>query len=217
MQAEIHRLDSEALGTSQKEQAGQKVKESSASLTRKARDMETRLQRRLGQLDAQAHVQASPPRVTVQALVVPLSWVEGELSADAPVHAKETKAVERRAVEAVLAAERQLGRDPIEQAFNNKGFDILSIEPDGHAMTIEVKGRIAGAEDFFITHNEVLTGKNAQPRYRLALVRVSPNGPDHDEVRYVANPFEGTELGSFAATGMRGHWEKTWNQGQGPF
>lgn len=217
LQAEIHRLDSEALGTSQKEQAGQKVKESSASLTRKARDMETRLQRRLGQLDAQAHVQASPPRVTVQALVVPLSWVEGELSADAPVHAKETKAVERRAVEAVLAAERQLGRDPIEQAFNNKGFDILSIEPDGHAMTIEVKGRIAGAEDFFITHNEVLTGKNAQPRYRLALVRVSPNGPDHDEVRYVANPFEGTELGSFAATGMRGHWEKTWNQGQGPF
>lgn len=217
LQAEIHRLDSEALGTSQKEQAGQKVKESSASLTRKARDMETRLQRRLGQLDAQAHVQASPPRVTVQALVVPLSWVEGELSADAPVHAKETKAVERRAVEAVLAAERQLGRDPIEQAFNNKGFDILSIEPDGHAMTIEVKGRIAGAEDFFITHNEVLTGKNAQPRYRLALVRVSPNGPDHDEIRYVAKPFEGTELGSFAATGMRGHWEKTWNQGQGPF
>lgn len=217
LQAEIHRLDSEALGTSQKEQAGQKVKESSASLTRKARDMETRLQRRLGQLDAQAHVQASPPRVTVQALVVPLSWVEGELSADAPVHAKETKAVERRAVEAVLAAERQLGRDPIEQAFNNKGFDILSIEPDGHAMTIEVKGRIAGAEDFFITHNEVLTGKNAQPRYRLALVRVSPNGPDHDEIRYVANPFDGTELGSFAATGMRGHWEKTWNQGQDPF
>lgn len=217
LQAEIHRLDSEALGTSQKEQAGQKVKESSASLTRKARDMEVRLQRRLGQLDAQAHVQASPSQVMVQALVVPLSWVESELPADAPVHAKETKAVERRAVDAVLAAERRLGRDPQEQAFNNKGFDILSIEPDGHAVTIEVKGRIAGAEDFFITHNEVLTGKNAQPRYRLALVRVSPNGPDHDEIRYVAKPFEGTELGSFAATGMRGHWEKTWNQGQGPF
>src|SRR5699024_689316 len=139
------------------------------------------------------------------------------LPADAPIHAKETRGVERRAVEAVLAAERRLGRDPNEQEFNNKGFDISSIEPDGHAITIEVKGRLDGAEDFLITHNEVLTGKNAQPRYRLALVRVSPSGPEHDEFRYVADPFAGTELGSFAVTGIRGHWEKTRAKGTQPF
>ena len=39
----------------------------------------------------------------------------------------------------------------------------------GHPIRIEVKARIAGAEDFFVTHNEVLTA-NSAPRYRLALV-----------------------------------------------
>ena len=42
------------------------------------------------------------------------------------MHAIETKEVERRGVELVLAAERALGRAPVEQAFNNPGFDILS-------------------------------------------------------------------------------------------
>lgn len=217
LRAEVNRFDSEALEASQKEQLGHKVKESSDSLSRKARDLEVRLERRLQRLDAQGHVHANPPKVMVQALVIPLAWVEGELPADAPVHAKETKEVERRAVDAVLAAERALGRNPIEQAFNNKGFDIASHQPDGHVVTIEVKGRIEGAEDFFITHNEVLTAKNAQPRYRLALVKVSPQGAEYDEIRYVADPFRGTELGSFAATGLRGDWGKTWAKGVAPF
>ena len=56
---------------------------------------------------------------------------------------------------AAQAAERRLGREPYEQAFNNKGFDILSIEPDGHAVTIEVKGRIEGSDTFTITTNEI--------------------------------------------------------------
>ncbi|MGN7246931.1 helicase-related protein [Janibacter anophelis] len=214
--SEVNRFDSEALAASQKEQLGQKVKESSESLTRKARDLEVRLEKRLQQLEAQAHVRALPPKVVVQALAIPLAWVEGQLPVEAPVHAKETKAVERRAVEAVLAAERRLGRVPTEQDFNNKGFDISSQEPDGHVITIEVKGRIEGAEDFFITHNEVLTGKNAQPRYRLALVEVSTRGPEHDQVRYVEDPFRGTELGGFAATGLRGDWRKTWAAGRPP-
>ena len=216
LRSEAARLDAEALDASQREQMGKDVKESSESLSRKARDIEVRLDRRLTQLDAQSKVYATVPKVVAQALVIPLAWVEGELPDEAPVHAKETKAVERRAVEAVLAAERRLGRNPIEQAFNNKGFDISSVEPDGHVVTIEVKGRIQGATDFFITHNEVLTGKNAQPRYRLAMVSVSPDGPEHDEVRYVADPFSTVELGSFASTGIRGDWAKNWSLGRPP-
>lgn len=217
LRAEADRLDAEALDASQREQLGKEVKESSDSLGRKAREIHVRLSRRLERLDAQAKVYATVPKVVAQALVIPLSWVEGELPPEAPVHAKETKPVERRAVEAVLAAERALGREPVEQAFNNKGFDISSTEPDGHVVTIEVKGRIQGAKDFFVTHNEVLTGKNAQPRYRLAMVSVSPDGPEHDEIRYLADPFDGTELGSFAATGIRGDWAKSWAAGQEPF
>lgn len=217
LMAEVHRLDSESLAISQKEQLGHKIKESSASLSRKARDLEVRLEKRLQMLDAQAHLGAPPPRVVAQALVVPLSWVESELPSDAPVHAKETKEVERRAVDAVLAAERSLGRQPVEQAFNNPGFDIASHQDDGHVITIEVKGRIEGATDFSISIREVLTGKNAQPRYRLALVRVSTQGPERDEIRYIADPFRGTEPGSFAVTHFRGKWEETWTTGAAPF
>ena len=90
-----------------------------------------------------------------------------------------------------------------------------------HALTlvdrIEVKARLAGAKDFFVTHNEVLTGKNAVPRYRLALVKVDPRGTQHDEVRYLDDPFAGVELGDFEATGHRGDWAKTWAKGSQPF
>ena len=98
------------------------------------------------------------------------------------MHAKETKEVERRGVDLVLACEERVGRQPVEQAFNNKGFDILSTDPGGDTYRIEVKARLEGAEDFFVTHNEVMLGKNAVPRYRLALVSVSPDGAEQDRV-----------------------------------
>lgn len=80
-----------------------------------------------------------------------------------------------------------------------------------------MKARIEGATDFFLSHNEVILGKNAAPRYRLALVRVDPRGPEHDQVRYLEDPFATTELGGFDATGVRGDWGKSWAKGCEPF
>ena len=116
-----------------------------------------------------------------------------------------------------MARERELGRKPVEQAFNNKGFDILSTDSNGDTYRIEVKARIDGATDFFVTHNEVMTGKNAAPRYRLTLVRVDTRGPQYDEVRYLDDPFSSTNLGDFDATGIRGDWAKMWAKGMAPF
>jgi hypothetical protein len=158
-----------------------------------------------------------PPLIVTAALVLPIGLLENDLPANAPIHAKETKEVERRGVDLVLDRERELGRRPVEQPFNNKGFDILSTAPNGDTYRIEVKARLDGATDFFVTHNEVMTGKNAVPRYRLALVRVDPRGPQHDEVRYLDNPFATTDLGNFEATGIRGDWAKTWAKGTVPF
>jgi len=201
----------------EKEQVGEKPKESAESLNRKAVDLDARLYKRLETLDQQALMSTKPPRILTAALVLPIGMLEADLPPTAPIHAKETKDVERHGVDLVLAREQALGRTPVEQAYNNKRFDILSYEPNGDTYRIEVKARIDGATDFFVTHNEVMVGKNAVPRYRLALVKVDPRGPQHDEVRYLDNPFATTELGDFDSTGIRGDWAKMWAKGVNPF
>jgi len=214
---ESNRLVLESMVAQEQEQAGKKPRESHTSLLYKASDLEGRRSARLALLDRQLEMQARPPWVVTAALVLPLAAVQAEIPAEAPVHAVETKEVERRGVELVLATERTLGRTPVEQAFNNPGFDVLSQRDGEDPIRIEVKARIAGAEDFFVTHNEVLTALNSAPRYRLALVRVDPLGAKHDQVRYLENPFGRFDAGDFDATGHRGKWDTTWARGRAPF
>jgi hypothetical protein len=217
LESERDRLLLDAAIAGERERAGEKAKESSDSLNRKAVELDIRLRKRLELLDQQVLMSTKPPHILTAALVLPVGMLEGDLPPDAPMHAKETKEVERRGVDLVLARERELGRKPVEQAFNNPGFDILSTDSMGDTFRIEVKARIEGSTDFFITHNEVMTGKNAVPRYRLALVRVDKRGAQHDEVRYLDDPFATTELGGFDATGIRGDWGKAWAKGTAPF
>lgn len=217
LEKERDRLLLDAAVASEKEHAGEKPKESSESLNRKAVEIDTRLRKRLELLDQQTLMSTKPPRILTAALVLPLAMLEADLPANTPMHAQETKEVERRGVDLVLAREKELGRMPVEQPFTNKGFDVMSTAANGDTYRIEVKARLAGADDFFITHNEVMTGKNAVPRYRLALVKVDPRGPQYDEVRYLDDPFATTDLGDFAATGIRGDWNKMWAKGREPF
>jgi len=101
-------------------------------------------------------------------------------------------------------------------AHNNPGFDIRSEQQDGPTIRIEVKGRIEGADDFQITRNEVLTAKNLGDDYRLALVRVSQEGPEHDQVCYLVRPFDHTGTDDFSITRFTLDWEARWNQGGPP-
>ena len=217
LRGESDRLLLDAAVASEKEQKREKPKESSDSLTRKAVELDSRLRQRLALLDQQQLMSTKPPRIVTAALVLPIGLLESVIPSATPMHAKETKEVERRGVELVLSSERQLGRNPVEQAFNNPGFDILSTDASGDTYRIEVKARLKGAKDFFVTHNEVMTGKNAVPRYRLVLVEVDPDGQRFDRVAYLADPFSSTDLGNFEATGIRGDWGKTWAQGRPPF
>jgi superfamily II DNA or RNA helicase len=218
LRQERERLLLDAMAASEKEYLGEKPKESSESLTRKAADLQVRLDRRLELIHQQVKMSAKPPLVVAAALVLPAGLLDLGLPAEAPIRAKETKTVERRGVELVLAHERAIGRVPEEQAFNNPGYDILSTDPaTGDTYRIEVKTRLAGAADFWVTHNEVITGKNAAPRYRLALVKVDHSGPDGDEVRYLDDPFANVEMGDFEATGHTGDWARNWARGRAPF
>ena len=112
---------------------------------------------------------------------------------------------------------RALGPHPDYQPFNNPVFDILSRVDDDLPIRIEVKARIAGADNFYITHNEVMTGLNAKPRYRLAMIRVSTEGAEFDEIRYLDSPFDGYSSGDFISTATVGDCDKMWAKGRKPF
>lgn len=191
---------------------GGKVRQSPERLEQRARELEARLDVRIAALAAEAQLAAKAPTVVGAALIIPA----GLLTTTVGQHPVDTTISERRAVDAVLAAEHALGRTPEEMPHNNPGFDIRSTDLDGATVFIEVKGRVEGAADFFVTYNEVLFGKNAGPNHRLALVSVSPDGPEHDQLRYLTFAFANFEIGSFAATGVRGDWTATWNQGGTP-
>ncbi|MBX6723442.1 MAG: DUF3883 domain-containing protein, partial [Dactylosporangium sp.] len=171
------------------------------------------LTRRLAEFEAQEHLQPKPPQVLATAVVVPrglLDRVAGQVPID-------TTVVEQRAMQAVLAAERALGRDPTPAEPNNPGYDITSVDPPtDELLFIEVKGRIAGAATFHITKNEILHAQNTGAQYRLALVEVSPEGPEHDVVRYVANPFDELGITSMVRS-MEISWASLWAKGQEPF
>jgi superfamily II DNA or RNA helicase len=209
---EVEPLDQEA--------AGRTLKIRPETAERRARELERRLERRLAELDADARLVALPPTVAGAALVLPQGLIDrfrGRRTEPAASYARDTAAVERRAVEAALAAERALGRSPEEMPHNNPGYDIRSEPLEGNPIRIEVKGRIAGSDDFVITRNEVLAAKNLGDDYRLALVEVSPDGPHADQIRYLLRPFDTTGTDDFRVTRFTLNWARTWGQGGSPW
>jgi superfamily II DNA or RNA helicase len=198
--------------------AGRSLKMKPETAYNRARDLERRLEKRLTDLDRDEELIARPPAISAAALVVPqglLNQLLGDYGRDL-LPSGDTTATERRAVDAVLAAERRLGRVPREMPHNNPGYDIESRCPDGHLIFIEVKGRVEGAEEFWVTRTEALHGKNSATGFRLALVSVHPAGPESDAVRYIDDPFRDVDFGDFAATGMIGNWLKEWERGVDP-
>jgi Helicase conserved C-terminal domain/Domain of unknown function (DUF3883) len=198
--------------------AGRPLKMKPETAYARARDLERRLEKRLADLDRDEELIARPPVISASTLVIPQGLLDKLLGRvpDPARTARDTALSERRAVDAVLAAERVLGRAPEEMAHNNPGYDIRSRTPEGHWIFVEVKGRVLGAEDFWVTKTEALTGKNAGTLGRLALVSVHPDGPERDMVRYIVDPFRDVDFGDFAATGLTGDWTKEWERGGDP-
>ena len=217
--AEINYWDTRHGELLDQEAAGRKLRISPEAAYKRARELERRLEKRETELDEDGQLTVRPPNVAGVALVIPrglLDRLNGLRAEPVATYAKDTAFVERRAVEAVKAAERALRRTPWEMPQNNPGYDIRSVAPDESVMKIEVKGRIAGADDFVITHNEVLTAKNLADDYRLALVEVSPEGPDRDQVVYLTRPFDQTATDDFRVTKLVLSWKKMWTEGGPP-
>ena len=97
-------------------------------------------------------------------------------------------AVEQMAVDAVMAAERRLGREPTDVGRQKIGYDVESRVPStGELFFLEVKGRHKDARTVTVSSNEIRTSLNKPDRYVLAIVLVEDSGPK-DPV-YIRKPF----------------------------
>lgn len=189
--------------------------------SKKAKELESRRQSRLLELSKEEGLTIQSPQVVAKAIVIPENMLIAALetreeAAKISRDQDAIKAVERRAVDMVLATERGRNREPEEQARNNKGFDIISrTKEDGRAIFIEVKGRIEGADTFLVTTSELSFGQTQGANHTLALVRVSGQGPQFDEVRYVSDPFANLQV-SIGDASRNLYWDHYWKLGQDP-
>lgn len=205
--AEIQYWDFRAGELKQKEDAGkQNTKLNSQMATRRADELQSRLHKRLAELDAEKHISATPPVLAGGAIVIPkglLNSLTGKsdiFSADAMAR----RAIELAAMEEVISIETSLGYKPIDVSSAKVGYDIESQIPyekrssDGASLRfIEVKGRAKGASTVTVTKNEILTAFNKPDEYILAIVEVD------NTVRktvYLKRPFR--ERPDFAATSV---------------
>jgi len=178
LRREILHWQSRALELEREEQAGKQQRLNSQNARRHVETLTDRLDKRLAELAKERQIAPLPPEIQGAALVVPLGWFAKQAQPTVPpVGLAEGRAeVEKLAMDAVMAAERSLGREPRDVSAENRGYDIESRDPKTGSLTfIEVKGRVDGADTVTITRNEMLTAFNSEQSelpYILAVVRV---------------------------------------------
>lgn len=147
-----------------------------------------RLESRLEALKLERALAARAPEVRGGALVVPIGLLRAAQQDDGKPDgmAEDTEETELLAMEAVMAAERAAGRHPVDVSHLNRGWDIESFTEDRHMLMLEVKGRVVGGEEIFVTKNEMLKARNAGAQYHLVYVPVEA-GFAHAPV-YITDP-----------------------------
>jgi len=180
----------------------------------RADDLEARQTARFAELAREEQLSALPPVVVGAAVVVPvglLARLAAQPSIPPALPLGDRQATEQRAIDAVCAAERAAGWEPTVMPYANPGYD-LRCERRGEVRFIEVKGRVADAEVFMITRNEILHALNVPDAWLLAMVEVSPEGAEHDRVRYLERPFGDQVHLPFDTTAAMLSWPDYWGR-----
>ncbi|APF36459.1 RNA helicase [Chelatococcus daeguensis] len=192
LRREILHWQSRALELEREEQAGKQQRLNSQNARRYVETLTDRLDKRLAELAKERQIAPLPPEIQGAALVIPIGWFAKKAQPVAALTglAEGRAAVEKLAMDAVMVAERSLGREPRDVSAENRGYDIESRDPKTGSLTfIEVKGRVDGADTVAITRNEMLTAFNAEQSglsYILAVVRVEVGFAQQPV--YVRNP-----------------------------
>jgi SNF2 family DNA or RNA helicase len=198
--AEINYWDHRAAQLKDQELAGKVNARLNSGLARlRADDLTSRLQKRLAELEQERKLSALPPVVLGGAMIVPLGLLCRLQNQPAPpTFATDTERSERLAMDAVMAAERQLGNDPRDVSSQNLGYDIESAIPGtGRLRFIEVKGRVHGADTVTVTKNEILTALNKPDDFILAIGLIEG---DAVSLHYIRQPFQNQP--DFSATSV---------------
>jgi superfamily II DNA or RNA helicase len=165
----------------------------------RADELTGRLEKRLADLEQERRLSPQPPVVVGGAVIIPagmLSKLGGDVHT--ATFARDTKAVELRAMQVVMDAERALGFVPRDVGSQKLGWDVESSIPGtGKLRFIEVKGRIDGAVTVTVTKNEIMAALNKPEDFVLAIVRVDG---DAATAHYIRCPFEREP--DFAATSV---------------
>ncbi len=150
----------------------------SAKARARADELQTRMQRRLTELERERQITPLTPVVIGGALVIPgglISRLKGNRGDVPGMFSRETKRIEKIAIDAVTEIEKRLNYIPRDVSSENCGYDIESVNPStGGLRFIEVKGRLLGAKTVTVTKNEILTALNKPDDFILAIVLVPP-------------------------------------------
>ena len=184
---EISYWDHRAEQLKLQEKAGASGARLNSDEARKRADaLQTRLHKRLHELQLEAQLSPLPPVVLGGLLVVPQGLVDAMAGRRSPV---DTQEVAARARAIVMEVERGLGYGPTDREFDKLGYDIESRVPDtGRLRFIEVKGRASGAATITVTKNEILYSLNKPDDFILAIVEFLDNA--RHRVSYLRQPFQ---------------------------
>jgi SNF2 family DNA or RNA helicase len=204
--AEIQYWDFRAADLKIKEAAGKlNAKQNSQIASRRAEELEARMQKRLAELETEKLISAMPPVIVGGAIVIPrglLNRITGKPDTFAQ-DAMARRQVELAAMKAVMDIEASLGNIPRDVSAAKCGYDVESLIPQekrgnlAPLRFIEVKGRMKGADTVTVSKNEILTAFNKPDEYILAIVEM--DGANTHTV-YLKSPFR--ERPDFAATSI---------------
>ena len=205
--AEIQYWDFRANELKVKEDAGKiNAKLNSQMASRRADELQARMQKRLADLEMEKLISATPPVIVGGAIVIPRGLLNrltnrpDTFAADAVTRHE----VELAAMRAVMDIETSLGFIPRDVSALKCGYDVESKIPlekrgaDGSTLRfIEVKGRTKGAETVTVSKNEILTALNKPDECILAIVEVDGG---NTKTVYLKRPFR--ERPDFAVTSV---------------
>ena len=179
LKKEINYWDNRSAELKQDERAGRKVRSNWQQASRRAEELAERLRLRQEVLQSERHINGQPPRVRGGMVIIPKGLLEKPKSGfSSDVEAR--RAIELKAMEAVMKKEVALGNVPEDVSAQKIGYDISSYDPKAKSMRfIEVKGRIDGADSIMITRQEIITSLHEPEKFILAFVRVA-NGAAQD-------------------------------------